>query len=201
MTIHTWPTLTRRAPLQLDWSLLSNTQSFTSPLSKAVQTVEMPGARWAFSFGLNTLAVEDAAVLRAFLVRLRGQSGRFYMWDMSRPAPRGVATGTPLVKGGSQAGTSLLTDGWTPSTAGILKAGDYLGVNGELKLLVADANSNAGGEATLVFEPPLRAAPADNAPITTTKPTAIFKLDEDTARWLTTAPVRDSFVITATETW
>lgn len=201
MPILTWPTLSRRAPAAFDFSLVSNTQTFTSPLSKAVQTVEMPGAHWAFSFQLNSLNRIDADILRPWLARLRGASGRFYMHDMSRPTPRGIATGTPLVAGAGQGGTTLVTDGWTPNTAGILRAGDYFGVNGELKMLVLDAASNGAGVATLTFEPPLRSAPADNAVITTVKPTAVFKLDEDTVRWVTTAPVRDSIAIAATEAW
>lgn len=113
----------------------------------------------------------------------------------------GVATGTPLVNGGSQGVTyaaakdswsqSLITDGWTNSTTGILKAGDIFtiaGVNavnpvskqstGRLQTftVLADANSGAStGPATLTISPPIitsgayqtvTAAPADNAAIT-----------------------------------
>lgn len=113
----------------------------------------------------------------------------------------GVATGTPLVNGASQNVTyltakdtwsqSLITDGWTNSTAGILKAGDVItiaGVNavnpntkastGRLQTftVLADAASGATtGPATLTISPPIitsgafqtvTAAPADNAAIT-----------------------------------
>lgn len=44
MTTLTFPTLSRQAPPQVPWSLVSNTQVFQSPLSAAVQTVEMPAA-------------------------------------------------------------------------------------------------------------------------------------------------------------
>lgn len=113
----------------------------------------------------------------------------------------GVATGTPLVNGAAQNVTylaakdswsqSLVTDGWTNSTAGILKAGDVFtiaGVNavnpntkastGRLQTftVLADATSGATtGPATLTISPPIitsgafqtvTAAPADNAAIT-----------------------------------
>lgn len=113
----------------------------------------------------------------------------------------GVATGTPLVNGGSQNTTyaltkdtgtqSLVTDGWTNSTTGILKAGDVItianvfAVNPVTKatlpflkqfVVTADANSGAAtGPATLTISPPIivggafatvNAAPADNAAIT-----------------------------------
>jgi hypothetical protein len=201
MTILTWPTLSRSGPPLLDWSLISNTQSFASPLSGAVQTVEMPGARWAFAFSLNSLDAADAALWRAFMARLRGQSGRFYMWNMARQTPRGAATGAPVVNGAGQTGTTVITSGWTPSVAGILKAGDFIGIGGELKMVVADATSDGAGAATLTIEPPLRASPPHASAIITQRPTAIFKLDEDTARFTTTAPGFDAVSIAATEAW
>lgn len=112
----------------------------------------------------------------------------------------GVNTGTPLVNGASQNVTyassrttwtqSLITDGWTASQTGILKAGDVFtiaGVNavnrksrvstGQLQQFVvtADANSDGSGNATFTISPPIitsgaqqtvDAAPANNAAIT-----------------------------------
>ena len=197
----TWPTLSRKLPASFDWQLISNTQAFQSPLSGAVQTVEMPGARWAAQFSFSALDANDAAVWRAFMAQLRGQSGRFTLWNMARPIPRGIATGTPVVSGAGQTGNTLTTSGWTPSTAGILRVGDFIGVNGELKMLVADAASNGSGLATLTFEPPLRSSPANAAPIVTTRPTAVFKMDDDSARSITTAPGLDAVNIACTEVW
>lgn len=113
----------------------------------------------------------------------------------------GVATGTPLVNGANQNVTytsvkdtftqSLVTDGWTNSITGILKAGDVFtianvyAVNPVTKAtlpflrqfsVVSDADSGAStGPATLTITPPIitsgaqqtcSAAPADNAAIT-----------------------------------
>lgn len=113
----------------------------------------------------------------------------------------GVATGTPLVNGASQEVTylsvkdtyqsSLITDGWTNSTTGILKQGDIFtianvfAVNPVTKaklpflrqfVVKADANSGAStGPATLTISPPIivggsqatvDSSPADNAAIT-----------------------------------
>ena len=113
----------------------------------------------------------------------------------------GVATGTPLVNGASQTSTyasvkdtytqSLVTDGWTNSTTGILKAGDVITIAGVFAVnpvtkatlpflrqftVTADADSGATtGPATLTITPPIitsgafqtaSAAPADNAAIT-----------------------------------
>lgn len=113
----------------------------------------------------------------------------------------GVATGTPLVNGASQVSTyatvkdtmtqSLITDGWTADTTGILKAGDVFTIAGVFAVnpvtkatlpflrqfvVTADANSGATtGPATLTIYPAIitsgafknaSAAPADNAAIT-----------------------------------
>jgi hypothetical protein len=113
----------------------------------------------------------------------------------------GVATGTPLVNGGSQGSDyltvkdtmiqNLVTDGWTNSTTGILKAGDVITIAGVFAVnpvtkatlpflrqftVMADANSGAStGPATLSIYPAIiatgafknvSAAPADNAAIT-----------------------------------
>ncbi len=113
----------------------------------------------------------------------------------------GTATGTPLVNGASQNVTyaaskdtwtqSLITDGWTNSVTGILKAGDVFTIAGvyavnpvskattnrlQTFVVTADANSGAStGPATLTISPPIitsgayqtvTAAPADDAAIT-----------------------------------
>lgn len=113
----------------------------------------------------------------------------------------GVATGTPLVNGASQTSAyadvkntmtqSLITDGWTNSTTGIVKAGDVFTIAGVFAVnpvtkatlpflrqfvVTADADSGATtGPATLTIYPAIitsgafqncSAAPADNAAIT-----------------------------------
>jgi len=199
MTTLTWPTLTRSAPRVLDFSLLPNTQSFSSPLSNAVQTVEMPGARWQMSFVMENLTEVDAAAMQAFLVKLRGRAGRFYLYNFARSTPRGSISGTPLVKGASQTGGTLVIDGCTVGST--LLAGDFIGVNGELKMVVADATADGAGEMTLTIEPPLRSSPADNAAITTDRPTATFMLSGDELKWNTQPGKFSSFPIDCIEAW
>ena len=199
MSVLSWPTLTRAAPRVLDWSLQPNTQSFQSPLSGAVQTVELPGARWKASFLMENLTEADSALLQAFLVRLRGRAGRFYLYNFARDKPRGTQGGTPLVKGAGQSGTTLIIDGCTVGAT--LLAGDYFEVNGELKMVVASATANGSGEMTLTIEPPLRASPADNATVTLIQPKAVFMLAGDEAKWSTQPGKFSSFPIDCIEAW
>lgn len=126
------------------WGLRSNTQMFTSPLSGAQQVLELPGAKWVATLEIPPLEPAEIRALLALLVSLRGQANTVDLWDHSQPTPRGVASGAPYASTAAT-GSTLPTGGWTANQAGILLAGDMIGVNGELKMVVADASSNSGG--------------------------------------------------------
>lgn len=107
-----------------------------------------------------------------------------YMSQVNPTHTVGVATGTPLVNGGSQNVTydtakntwsqTLNTDGWTNSTTGILKAGDVFTIAGvyavnpktqatlsylQQFVVLADADSGAStGPAALTISPPIISA-------------------------------------------
>ncbi len=167
-------------PAGMTFRLRPNTQSMTSPLTQSVQTVELPGARWMASITWADLTGEEHRIIKAWLAQLRGQAGRFRLHDLTHPTPAGTgATGAITVSGAGQAGGTLSTTGWPVSTSGLLLPGDYIGVNGELKLITLNATSNSSGVATLTFEPPLRASPADGAAITLDQPSAVFRLAND----------------------
>jgi len=89
--------------------------------------------------------------------------------------------GSPLIKdaGASLAvGDTVLTvDGFTAgAVTGFAKSGDWFEVDYYLYRLTEDANKNASGEVTFTFQPPLKTAPADNAPVTVTNPQGVFRL-------------------------
>lgn len=156
-----------------------NTQIFTSPLARSTQTFELGGPRWCARYTLRPMLRADAMLWKAFLLQLKGRVNTFYAYDPDCKEPRGVATGTPLVKGAGQTGTSLLIDGCTPNVTGWLLAGDYFTANGEMKQLTQPVNTNGSGEATLYFEPMLRSSPADNAPLTVRNCTVQMILVDD----------------------
>lgn len=161
-----------------------------------------PSDYWGM-LGSQTSLYIDKAANDAYRMAKLGMIGDVDTY-MSQNVPThvvGVATGTPLVNGASQNVTydtvkdtyqqSLVTDGWTNSTTGILKKGDVFTIAGVFAVnpvtkaalpflrqfvVKADANSGAStGPATLTISPPIivggsqatvSAAPADNAPIT-----------------------------------
>lgn len=140
------------------FALVSNSKPFTSPTNLSTQTLEFAGSVWAANYTLPPMKRATAAAWQAFFIQLRGMAGRFYGYDPGGKTARGVATGSPTTAGGTIGATTLATTGWTANTTGILLAGDYFQVSDELHMLVADANSSGGGNATLTFEPPLRTA-------------------------------------------
>lgn len=141
-----------------------------SPFTGQQQVYKHAGQWWEMEVSLPPMKRADAEQVASFLVKLNGRFGTFLFGDPLNTAPRGVGTGTPLVNGGGQTGTDLVTDGWTPDTTGILKAGDWIqlgsGSTTTLHKVLDDVNSDASGNATLVIFPDLRSSPLDNATIT-----------------------------------
>jgi len=188
MAVLTFPaTLT---PNTSTWGVTARSRVFTSPLSGVTQVSLFPGSHWHASIRFDFLTDADRRVLAAFLVELEGMSGRFFLFDHSMTTPRGVATGTPLINGASQTGSSLITDGWTTGITNIMRAGDFISFDPptadrrELKMVTADVNSDGGGNATLAIKPPIRESPADGAALTTASASTIMRLTADTvSRW------------------
>lgn len=161
-----------------------------------------PADHWGL-VGSQTALYNETISKPAYRKGSTGMIGNVDLY-MSQNVPThtvGVATGTPLVNGGSQATTwaaskdagtqALVTDGWTNSTTGILKAGDVFtvanvyAVNPVTKAtlpflkqfsVVSDVDSGTStGPATLTIRPAMiasgafqtvSAGPADNAAIT-----------------------------------
>lgn len=163
-----------------------------------------PAAHWALADALKGVyspkTVEDM-IRRGSLGELAGLD--IYGDQNIKRHTKGTATGTPLVKGANQnvtyasltSGSSfwqstLETDGWTASTAGILKAGDVFTIAGVYAVnpiskestnalqqftVISDVTSDGSTNGTLTVSPPIissgihqtvDSAPADNAAIT-----------------------------------
>lgn len=166
---------------------------YATPKDDMRHAIVNPDAEAATVDGLKGLFQQSNAIGDQYI---RGQMGRGlgFMFGMDQNVNRhtvGVATGTPLVNGATQTGSTLATDGWTNSTTGILKKGDVFtidgvfGVNpvtgqstGKLQQFVVTADVNSGastGPANVPISPPIittgakktvTASPANDAPIT-----------------------------------
>lgn len=198
MTTLAWPSLTI-LPQRVDWNLVSVTQIHESPLTGAVQTQELPGAYWQCVLDYSHARGDNARLLWAFVAKMRGRAGRVAVPSFGKDRPAGVGGGTPLVAGAGQTGATLAVDGAPTSTTAWLKAGDVFGVGGYLHMLTADADTSAGGTATLQFGPSLRASPADNAPLTLIRPTTVMMFMADEQGTSYAAGGMQPFVLTLRE--
>jgi hypothetical protein len=204
MTTFAFPTLSLAAPSRAEWGLKSNTQVFTSPLNGSVQTMELMGARWTGSFSWDTLQEADAALLQAFLVKLRGQANRFTLWPYHRPQPRGTIALASVTVSGAVAQLAATLNLAACGAGATLKAGDYFAVAGELKMATADFTANGAGlMSSVTFEPPVRAVAgfANGAAVTTSYPTATFIVNDPHAKWQTRAPIITDVPFDFTEVW
>jgi hypothetical protein len=151
-----------------------------SPFTGAQQVQKHQGQWWEFECSLVPMVRDNSEDWIAFLLSLNGQEGTFLLGDPYGATPRGVATGTPLIKGASQTGKTLITDGWTVSTTNILKAGDYFqlgsGSNTRLHKVLTNTTSDSSGNATLDIFPEIKTAYADNTAITTSNAKGVFRL-------------------------
>ena len=181
MTILTFPDL---PPHSTKWGSISNTLVAISPFNGATQTAELPGTHWKCTLSWNYLNRANSRILEAFLMQLRGMSGRFYLHNFAHPIPSGTPQGSPLIDGVHTAPLSAInTTGWTISRSGLLLPGDYIGfgslANTELKLVTSQVDSDASGGAVINIEPPLRNSLAGSEAITVTKPKTVMRLWDD----------------------
>ncbi len=184
-----------------NFRLVANTQTFTSPLDKTVQTLELTGARWRLAAELPPMKRPVAAPWMGFFVELNGRAGRFFGFDMGATAPRGSGgSDSPLVDGAAQTGISLNTKAWTVSQTGLLVPGDFFQIGTELKMVTASVDSDGAGLATISFTPSLRASPSDSAALTLNDPVCIMMLEtDDAANWELNTAAFYSLILTGIE--
>ena len=195
MTAYVFPTL---IPSRSSFELVTNTKTFKSPLTNAVQTAGRKGSLWRVTMTFDNLFGDDRAILQAFLARLNGQEHRFYLHDHSF-SRRGAGGGAIYVKGAGQAGQSLLVDGASFSVTNFLRAGDYIAFNNELHMVTADCNSNGLGEVAIPIAPPIRKQTNNNDLVDYNAPVLGVFMLASPAKWTNNPGVNSSFTIDAIE--
>lgn len=201
MAVHGWPTDIR--PSSMSFFLEANAAMSISPLSRAVQVLNRPGARWVCRMEFRNRDFRLAPRLDALLARLEGPVHEIALFDFRRPLPRGSAatvgaatnftddtgftdgtafteyTSDPTVSVAAAANTDLVyTEGWAVSET-VLMAGDYVGLGGTLHMVLDDVTSDGSGDATLRVRPRLRGALSPGARVVFVRPTARFRLTEN----------------------
>ena len=139
-----------------------------------IRATKAVGWSWNETLPLLSVRNPDHMTLYMFVQKMwnRGEIHEFThpLVSGSGISRNGVGTGTPLVDGASQTGSSLLTDGWGNTVTNSVRAGDAIKIAGDnaVYIVTADANSDGAGHVTIPISPPLRTSPADNADLTIT---------------------------------
>jgi hypothetical protein len=164
-------------PTRVTWSEINLIGSAVSQFTLIRQVYDWAGGSWRVDVEFDPLERVDAAPWIAFLSSLRGGYGTFYFGSTLCASPLGTGAGSPKVNAASQTGFTLVTDGWTASSA-VLKAGDFISIDYCLYRNEKDVSADGSGNATLDIWPALRGH-ADNATITVTNPVGTFRLAEN----------------------
>jgi len=137
----------------------------TTTTSGRVQTRQIDGQKFIITLDYAPMTRSNFAPIKAFLMKQRARLNTFTIIPPVVSNAQGVASGTISVNGAITSGATTCTiDGMAVSTNDILKAGDYFRFAGQNKVYMAveDLDSDASGEGTLTFEPPLRSDVADD---------------------------------------
>lgn len=133
---------------------------------------------------LNTAT--EAPPFLAWLLQMRGMSRAVQMAPPEYQGPNGSPSGTPLVNGAQvAAATTLVTNGWTPNTFGLLLPYDCIQIGFRLHRVLDTVNSDAEGNASFEIWPSLREDVATAAPVIIDNPLGLFRLAQNKRNWST----------------
>ncbi len=191
----TLPTYFRNWTLSIEWDV----SRMRSPFSGKEQLYAHSGGFWKLQISFPPLELDKMRDVQAFAASLAGGVGTFSFGDRNMTTPRGVATGTPVVNGGSQTGLGLNTSGWTAGQTNILRKGDFFQVGTNLHMVTKDVNSDGSGLASLDIFPRLRSSPSNGATIIISSPVGIFRPDTNEIGWSGGIEKAYDFSLTAVE--
>ena len=195
MTTFAFPSI---IPTSSSFELVTNTKTFRSPITNAVQTSSRQGSLWRVGMSFNNLSGNDRSEMQAFLAKLNGQEHRFLLHDHSYTR-RGVGFGTLTINGAGQSGANLVCLTTGTSITGYVKAGDYVSFNNELHMVTTDANSNEFGNITIKIAPPIRKPTINAGSVDYTSPVnGVFMLASKSG-WSNELAGLSSFSIDAVE--
>jgi len=173
MTTYAWPGWGVR---RFELRVMPNLRTFVGPYTPATQVIDLLGERWQAKVDLvPTTDPLEIAAREAFFDRLKGMAHLIAMPHLKLSAPQGTMRGSPTL----QAAASQLanTVNLTTTSGATLKAGDMLGIGGQLCRVMANATADGSGlMAGVEIQPRLRAAKGLGTAVTWNAPTANFML-------------------------
>lgn len=142
----------------------------------------IPTHRWEMTLKSVNLTILDSRAVSAWVNSLGGRNGTFTAVIPEVSAPKGVATGSPLVSGAHAIGVGTVNlTGFTANIVGQLRAGDMVKFANHSKVyqVTADANSSAAGAVTLSIYPKLMKAVPTATALTMNNVPFLLRLDND----------------------
>ena len=186
-------------PTRQTMEIITNTKTFTSPITGAIQTVSRKGARWKSTLVWENLTGVERGLLQGVITALNGQTNRLQMRDYGAIrqgfAP---ASDTPSLYD-DRMGEYVVLKNVTPGIVDYLKAGDYIRFNNELKMVTQDANSNSAGRVGVYIAPPTRNQTAENDVVSVFGTFNTTWIMTNQPKWTTNAPNVSSITIEVVE--
>lgn len=105
------------------------------------------------------------------------------VFAQSSVAVRLSTTTTAAATATSQTGSAIHVKGLPASTSGLLLMGDWVEIDGQIKMVLTSLNSDASGVGHLRFSPPLRRPLANDTPIIVHRPMGRFLYAGDSVSW------------------
>lgn len=175
MTTITLPSTPK--PQSMSWTLKQPAQNNISTWTGARQV--LPSGRGWWECQITYPPIVSTASFnpwRSFVAQMRGAANDVQI--PVDPTAQSAIANTMLVNGANQTGRSINVDG-LPNSTTVLTAGQFVTIGNQLLQLTANVTSNGSGQATLSFEPAIRAAPADNAVVEFKNPYCLMYLTDD----------------------
>ena len=202
MTIYAWPGW---GAARFELRVIPNLRTFAGPYTPTTQILDLLGERWAARIDLppTNNSIEGAA-REAFFDRLKGMAHQIAVWHLKLPAPQGTlrsdtaavavvnASSAAVTVVNASAATVSILIGGAPTVGAVsqlannalintlagrtVRAGDMLGIAGQLVRVMADSAANSAGQLLIEFQPRARTAWPIYSAVVWDKPTANFML-------------------------
>ncbi|XJC79865.1 hypothetical protein ACHFCA_34825 (plasmid) [Delftia tsuruhatensis] len=175
MKVKVWPPGV--VPESVDVGLQQDVQRTRSRSGK-YSTFEMPGASWEMTLTFpNSAEWLDRPKVEALITSLRGGANRLSAPHFGRPIPNGTLRGAPRVAEVATSGAGIIK---LKDCNGSLRAGDFIGVSGQL-FMVEDDVTPVSGHLTVAVNPAVRQSLAVNTSVVWDSPHVLWILKEQDA--------------------
>lgn len=172
-----------------EWGIQRTVGFSQSPFTGGQQVYEHTFALWNAVISLPPMSRSQVSEYQTFFMQLHGRRGTFLMGDPDAKTPLGNATQTNLSvgSGASIGALDVIVTGLTGSQAQALKKGDYIqfgtGADAKLHMVVADADANVGGQATIEIEPALKVAITTSTTVTIRNTVGVWRMNTNELNW------------------